>query len=65
MKHHNFVIFIYILIKLGDKVYLLSLKSCVKFHAKFACNAEISTKVVGALFMITLNDEGLLLAFSM
>jgi len=34
LKQHNFVIFIYILTKLGDKVYILSFNSCVKFHAK-------------------------------
>ena len=38
LKQHNFVIFTYILTKLGDKVYFLLLTSCVKFHIKICAH---------------------------
>jgi len=34
LKQPNLVIFRYISTKLGDKVYILLLNSCVKLHAK-------------------------------
>jgi len=45
----NFVIFLYILTGIGDKVYIWSFISQVNFMQKFIHTAETSTKVSGGL----------------